>query len=197
MNDLAVILFTLAYMLAALVAAMVFRNQEFVFYLAVMVALMAAAWGVHRTIRLHPFALWGLSLWGLLHMAGGLVPIPASWPRLGGAVLYNLWLVPNAVKYDHAVHAYGFGLMTWICWQGLCRAFERRGAAARPTVGLLTLCVAAAMGFGALNEVVEFIAVMTLPGTNVGGYENTGWDLVSNLIGCLVAAVLIIAARGK
>ncbi len=190
-NDFAVVLFSFAYMLVALICALVLRNGEFVFYLAVMVVLMAAAWGAHRAIRLHPLALWGLSLWGLLHMAGGLVPIPASWPRLGGNVLYNLWLIPELLKYDQAVHAYGFGLMTWICWQGLQRAFERRGVEVRPTVGLLTLCVAAGMGFGALNEVVEFAAVMTLPGTNVGGYENTGWDLVSNLAGCLIAAVLI------
>ena len=49
------------------------------------------------------------------------------------------------------------------------------------------------MGFGAANEVVEFIATRVLPETNVGGYENTGWDLVSNTVGCLVAAVLIYA----
>ena len=44
------------------------------------------------------------------------------------------------------------------------------------------LCAAAGSGFGALNEVVEFIAVLTIPETNVGGYENTGWDLVANLV---------------
>jgi hypothetical protein len=53
------------------------------------------------------------------------------------------------------------------------------------------LCAAGGMGFGALNEVVEFVAVLTLPETNVGGYENTGWDLVANLVGCVLAAVLI------
>jgi hypothetical protein len=95
------------------------------------------------------------------------------------------------LKYDQVVHAYGFGLTTWICWQGLQRAFERRGVSVRPTVGLLMLCVAAGMGFGAANEVVEFIAVLTISGTNVGGYENTGWDLVSNLVGSVIAAVLI------
>ncbi|MFY7874520.1 MAG: hypothetical protein ACOVQM_03685, partial [Pirellula sp.] len=47
------------------------------------------------------------------------------------------------------------------------------------------------MGFGALNEVIEFIAVLTIPNTNVGGYENTGWDLVFNLIGCLTASIMI------
>ena len=47
------------------------------------------------------------------------------------------------------------------------------------------------MGFGALNEVVEFIASLTLPETNVRGYENTGWDLVFNLLGSLLAAIII------
>ncbi len=191
LNDIAVILFTLAYMGAALAAALVLRNKEFVYYLAVMCVLLVIAASVHLQIRLHPVALWGLSLWGLAHMAGGLVPIPEAWPRLGGRVLYNLWLIPDRLKYDQVVHAYGFGLTTWICWQGLQRAFERRGASVSPTVGLLMLCVAAGMGFGAANEVVEFIAVLTISGTNVGGYENTGWDLVSNLAGCALAAVLI------
>ena len=68
-----------------------------------------------------------------------------------------------------------------------------QGVTARPTIGLLAICVAAGMGFGAANEVVEFIATRVLPETNVGGYENTGWDLVSNTAGCLIAAGLIHA----
>ena len=61
----------------------------------------------------------------------------------------------------------------------------------RPSPGMLVLCAAAGMGFGALNEVIEFVATLTVPKTNVGGYENTGWDLVSNMIGSVLAAVLI------
>ncbi len=33
------------------------------------------------------------------------------------------------------------------------------------------------------------------PETNVGGYRNTGWDLVANLAGVSVAALLIGMAR--
>ena len=190
-NDLAVIFFSLTYMAAALASALFLKNKEFVFYFVIMCVMMAVTWGVHRSIRLHPAALWGLSLWGLAHMAGGLTPIPDAWPRLGGRVLYNLWLIPNLLKYDQLVHAYGFGLTTWVCWQGLQRAFAHRGTTIRPTAGLLTLCAAAGMGLGALNEVIEFIAALTLQETNVGGYENTGWDLVSNLIGCREAALAI------
>ena len=47
------------------------------------------------------------------------------------------------------------------------------------------------MGFGALNEVIEFAATQLLPNTNVGGYVNTGWDLVFNLLGSTIAACMI------
>jgi hypothetical protein len=33
--------------------------------------------------------------------------------------------------------------------------------------------------------------VLTIPNTNVGGYENTAWDMVSNLVGSTIAAVVI------
>ena len=60
---------------------------------------------------------------------------------------------------------------------------------------MMVLSGAAALGFGALNEVVEFAATMLVPETNVGGYENTGWDLVSNLVGVLLATGAIWIAR--
>jgi hypothetical protein len=60
-----------------------------------------------------------------------------------------------------------------------------------PTFGLLVLAAAAGLGFGALNEVIEFVATLTMPETNVGGYVNTGWDLVANTVGATVAVLLI------
>ena len=65
------------------------------------------------------------------------------------------------------------------------------GTPLKPTPGMLCLCAAAGMGFGALNEIVEFFAVLMLPETNVGGYTNTGWDLVSNLVGATLAVIVI------
>jgi len=190
--EISVAAFTGLYMMVWLVASFVLKNDEFLFYFIVMCVLIVAVGAVHLRVRLHIGALWGLSLWGLAHMAGGLMPVPESWPIKGDThVLYNWWLVPGVLKYDQLVHAYGFGLVTWICWMSLRGAFASRGVTVRPSLGLLTLCVAGGMGFGAANEVVEFIATITLPGTNVGGYENTGWDLVANLVGCLIAAVAI------
>lgn len=184
--------FTLAYLGAATVLAFMRGNFEFLYYIVVMLLLIGAVGAVHRRVGLNGAVLWGLSVWGLAHMAGGLLVVPEGWPVNGeNRVLYSLWILPGRLKYDHVVHAYGFGMTTWVCWQGLRAAAARYGAAVRPTLGLMVLSAAAGMGFGALNELVEFVATLAVPETNVGGYLNTGWDLVANLFGASAAAALI------
>lgn len=187
------LLFTAAYMAAAIGVSIQAGNHEFVFYIVVMAVLISAVVALHLRVTLSSFLLWALSFWGLLHMAGGLVPVPETWPHEGpNAVLYSLWLIPGLLKYDQIVHAYGFGITTAVCWHALHHSVrDATGGKPFPTFGLLLLCVAAGCGFGAFNEVIEFIATLALPQTNVGGYENTGWDLVANLIGSILAAVLI------
>jgi len=56
---------------------------------------------------------------------------------------------------------------------------------------LVILAVGAALGLGALNEVVEFLATLAHHGAHVGGYRNTGWDLVCNVIGAGAAGLVI------
>lgn len=190
---LPVVLFNSAYMLAAVIGAIVQGNSEFIFYIVVMLILIGVMSTVHRRVGLTIPLLWAFSLWGFAHMAGGLCPLPSGWPYNGDlAVLYSAWIIPQWLKYDQIVHAYGFGVTTWLCWHLLSMALRQPdGSAVRPSFGMLILCAAGGMGFGALNEVIEFIAVLTIPNTNVGGYENTGWDLVSNLVGASIAAVII------
>lgn len=190
---LPVVLFNAAYMLAAVIGAIVQGNREFIFYIVVMLVLIGVMSAIHRRVQLTTSLLWAFSVWGLAHMAGGLCPLPSGWPYNGDqAVLYSWWIIPQRLKYDQIVHAYGFGVTTWLCWHLVSsRLRQPDGSVVRPTFGILTLCVAGGMGFGALNEVIEFIAVLTIPNTNVGGYENTGWDLVSNLVGSTITAVII------
>lgn len=184
--------FTVAYLAAAVSLALIRGNVEFLFYVGVMLILAGAVLLVHRQVGLNSAVLWGLSIWGLAHMAGGLLTVPAGWPvNAESRVLYSLWLIPDFLKYDHAVHAYGFGMTTWVCWQGLRAAIMRRTGIGTPTPGLMVLSASAGMGFGALNEIIEFVATLLVPETNVGGYLNTGWDLVANLFGATMAAVLI------
>ncbi len=184
--------FTLSYLGAALVVSIIRGNLEFLFYIAVMLGLMGTVWLVHRHVGLSGAVLWALSAWGLAHMAGGLVVVPEGWAvNEASRVLYTMWIVPGRLKYDHVVHAYGFGVTTWVCWQGLRAVVRHRAGQATPTFGLMVLAAAAGLGFGALNEVVEFVATLLIPETNVGGYRNTGWDLVANLFGATVAATII------
>ncbi len=190
---LPVFLFNAAYMAIAAGVFVTRRNGEFIFYIAIMLVLIAVMSLVHSRVKLTTGLLWAFSAWGLAHMAGGLTPLPAGWPYNGDhAVLYSLWFIPDLLKFDHIIHAYGFGITTWLCWHILSTALRQPdGEPVHPTFGMLTLCAAAGMGFGALNEVLEFIAVLTIPNTNVGGYENTAWDMVSNLVGSFIAALVI------
>lgn len=194
-------------MVAAIAAAARLGNTEFIFYIAVMFVLIGVVLLLHRRIGLSVSLLWALAIWGAMHMAGGLVPVPESWPIHGDIrVLYSWWVIPGRVdasggwlKYDQITHAYGFGVTTWLCWQGLrgaLRGYRREGAPLRPSFGLLVLVAAAGAGFGALNEIVEFVATM-ITITNVGGYENTGWDLIYNALGASVAAALIYRFEGR
>jgi uncharacterized membrane protein YjdF len=183
-----VVLFTAAYILAAALAALLSGNQEFLLYIVIVSAVFVAIAAIHRQVPLSQGALWCVSVWGLMHMAGGLVPVPESWPIEGDiSVLYSLWLIPGALKYDNVAHAYCFGVAAWVCWQWI-RAVVPVG---RPTVGWLIIAGAAGLGFGALNEVIEFVATRTMENTNVGGYVNTGWDLVANLVGVVIAMVAV------
>lgn len=184
-----VALFTLVYVGAFTVYFLSIGNTEFIVYIVTMAILIALVGFSLRSAEYPPAMLWALSLWGLMHMAGGGVPVQ-------GSVLYNLHLIPIVetpdyfiLKYDQVVHAFGFGVSTWLLWHLLTRHYP----ATRATWTARVFPVLGAMGLGAVNEIIEFIAVLTVPDTNVGGYYNTAWDLVFNATGAVIAMVLISA----
>ena len=163
-------------------------NFEFLFYVSIVVAIFALLLMKYKKLGLQYDVLWGLSIWGFIHMMGGNLLI-------NGSVLYNLVLIPiitlqegaSIFKYDQLVHLFGFGVTTVLSWQ-LLKPYVKEGF--NPiTIGILV--VMAGSGFGAINEVIEFIATISLPETNVGGYYNTSLDMVFNLLGGLLALVYI------
>jgi putative membrane protein len=156
-------------------------NYEFVLYGAVVLGAVVAVLAAQSRVRFESGVLWGLSLWGLLHMAGGNV-------RVGEGILYEVQLVPVVLRYDQLVHFIGFGVATLVCHH-LLRVYLRDGV--RMPWMLAVLVVMMGTGVGALNEIVEFVAVLTIPETGVGGYGNTLWDLVFNLFGATTAAVYL------
>ncbi len=193
--------FSLLYIAGFSVQSILGGNTEFIFYAVVMVAAIVGILYMHTRVAFSTLVLWLLAIWGFLHMAGGNIPIPAAWaldwasenPEGSRTVLYNLRPLAWAPKFDQFVHAFGFFTAT-------LASFEAIRAAAGPTVrvgfGILMASLLCGMGLGAVNEVVEFAATRFMH-TNVGGYENTGWDLVSNFTGCILAVILLAASRGR
>ena len=128
-----------------------------------------------------------LAIAAIAHLAGGLI-------NVGQNVLYNASIGPyvkalgtHLLQYDHIAHAYVSFVTTFACWVMLAAPH----AAADHRRELVILAVGAAMGLGALNEIVEFLATLAHHGAHAGGYWNTGWDLVCNLIGAGAAGLVI------
>jgi hypothetical protein len=190
-----VLIFSLGYLAAGLVSAVWTRNLEFVFYLAAAPFLIAAVAYFHVKIGFPVSLLWCLSVLGLLHSVGGLVPLPEDAPVQGKPLLYNLWLVKDILKYDQAVHAYGNGLATWVSWHllrySISQAMNREVCEIPVKPVFMLVCFLAGLGIGAFNEVAEFWTTYLVEDNNVGDYQNTGWDLVFNTIGGALAVALI------
>jgi len=182
-----VLIVNLLYVPAFTVIAL--RNLNFEFVLYVGVILIVGAWVVRkqRSVRFDLPILWGLTIWGLLHMAGGNI-------RVGDDILYGLQLIPVVLRYDELVHAFGFGTATLVCHH-LLKPCLRDGLDRWRTLSILIVLMGS--GLGAINEIIEFIAVKTLPETNVGGYDNTLWDLIFNLIGGLLAVGWLTLRRAR
>ena len=158
-------------------------NSEFLIYAVVTVALVALLHWSDSYYQYRTWVLWLFDIWIVLHILGGLYEVS------DGVVLYSLVLIDIVgepyliLKYDQLVHAYCYFVIALL----LARVL-RRSSPAEMSFGLFAMItVLAATGVGALNEVVEFIAVVTVPDTNVGGYENTVIDIIANLIGAMLA----------
>lgn len=192
--------FVILYMLGFGAMALRGGNTEFLVYTASMVVFIAAALLIHRRVGFSPLALWLLALWGAMHMAGGTVPIPDHLAQTDSArsVLYSLRPWPDLPRYDQLTHAFGFFAATLACYEAVVAAASGGAAApghSRPDLrpAPRSLSAAAALmgiGLGAINEVLEFVVTLLVPEHNVGGYTNTGWDLVANAIGATAAALL-------
>jgi len=176
--------------LAGMGVAVAKQNWEFLYYGSTLIAIMLGVAWLDRRVQLPLAVLWGLFLWLVLHLAGGMISVPPSVVDTGmtNYTLYNVRLAPWLPRYDQAVHAFGFFMSSLAGWRAIYVASKQT---LRPTFGPLLAAGLIGMGCGGVNEVMEFIATRIMPHTNVGGFENTGWDLVSNMVGCILAMILI------
>lgn len=144
-----------------------------------LISVTAVAVGVGLSRR-RPLPGWlagTLAVLALGHMAGGLVTV-------GGDVLYNAHPTIRVLQYDHVFHATASSVAAVVVWLYVSEELTSRA-------GAMVVAVLGGLGVGALNELVEFLATLAHHGTHVGGYRNTGWDLLSNAVGATSATVVM------
>jgi hypothetical protein len=148
-------------------------------YIVIVVGLALAVAAADAKVHFSLLVLVGLALWGFGHLAGGLVALDGP----GDRILYNAVFLRWG-HFDNVVHAIGFGTAGIAVWEA-----TRSWLPAQPghPLGTALIVCLLGQGVGAFNEVVEFGASHLLAATNVGGYENTGRDLVANLLGTAIA----------
>ena len=81
------------------------------------------------------------------------------------------------------VHAFLYGVVALMFLHLLNSYFRIQHSRAL----VFVIAVMAALGVSAVNEMVEFVAVLTVPGNGVGGYYNTLLDIIFNFSGAVVA----------
>ena len=159
-------------------------------YVSSVLVIAAAVVGLRRVV-LPPLLAAGLAIAAIATLAGGLI-------RVGHDVLYNASAGPYSpslgthfLQYDHVAHAYCSFVIVFACWVLLAAPHAGTGRRGE----LVLLAAGAALGLGALNEMVEFAATLAHHGAHVGGYWNTGWDLIANFTGATAAGLVL--ARSK
>jgi len=162
------------------------RNYEFVIYTGVIIFFTVVIGVTYFRVPYTDACLFGLTFWAILHMAGGTLYID-------GTKLYRLMLLPLSEKYpvlrfDQAVHIWGFGVAT-ITMYCLLRPLLKESL--NRFVALSIVLIMTGVGLGAFNEIVEFIITQIVAETGVGGYMNTMLDLTANLIGAILGMLYI------
>jgi hypothetical protein len=166
------------YYVALLIYGFIQGNEQTPFYALFLAIAAFVVARLHARHGLSGFVLWGLCAWGFMHMMGGLI-------EFGSEVIYEHSLGPDQLRFDKFVHFFGFGFATLASYELLRVTFGRD----EPARSVAIVAFLIGIGIGGINETIEF-GITLLPGeSNVGGFSNTGWDLVANALGAATAAM--------
>lgn len=169
------------------------ENYEFVMYIGVIVFFLILILLTNNKVDYPNSVLWALTFWGILHMLGGGLLLKGGTMRLYELMFFTLSEKYSVFRYDQFVHIVGFAVATLVMYGVLKPNLKNK-------VGWWSLGIVVAMaglGVGALNEIIEFFAVVIMPETGVGGFINTSMDLVSDFAGAVLAMLWIRAKKGK
>lgn len=184
-----VLIFTIVYLIFFTVLALVRKNYEFLYYTFILVVLIIIVTLYHKKMHLTPHIIIGLAALGLLHVAGGNL-------YFNGTRLYEIYLIKSIFRYDHLVHSLGVFIATFVGYNVLKPYLNNK--INHNTFLLALILILISMGVGAFNEVLEFGAVVFLGAAKqVGDYFNNAMDLFFNLIGAIIASMVILYYHKK
>ena len=168
------------------------RNYEFLLYAVTVIILVAIIYKTDQYFGFARIGLWLFNGWLVLHILGGLASFRGV--RFYDLILLDLVGAPyDILKYDQFVHFYCYVVIAILMWSVIRKI-------ARPEASLVVVCVVnvlAASSLGAINEVIEFLAVILFASQGVGGYTNTAIDLVANLLGAIAGTLFMASRPGK
>lgn len=179
-----------AYLAGFTAFAVARHDRRIVAYLLVAAVVGGALWLGHRLRPFPPSLQLAVAGCGFLHLLGGLAPSPTR----NAPVFYETWIVTGVLKFDQVVHFAASAVLTAVAWHVLVRWLD---AGRTPPAVRAVLAVLVAVGFGAVNEVFEFLSGLRFADAYVGGLDNAGWDLVFNTFGSATVAVLLVTGRGR
>lgn len=160
-------------------------DSPFVWYYVPITAVVTGVlFGLHRSFRFSIGVIWGLVMVGIGNLAGGVLMV-------GDEPLYQL-VVLGDIRYDKPFHALATGVAGWASYELISAWGTRRRSHGQAFGAVLMAC-----GAGSLVEIVEFIGSRIFESTSVGDYDNNMLDLVANLVGALVAVLVVHMASGR
>src|SRR3989338_5659422 len=192
-NQWKIFIVNLIYLAIALYVFLGRENYEFVMYIGVIIFFLVLILLTNNRVNYPNFVLWSLTVWGFLHMAGGGLLLNGGTMRLYELILIPISAEYSVFRYDQFVHIVGFFVATLVMYV-LAKPNLKKNFGWWSTGIVLAM---AGLGVGALNEIVEFVAVVLVPETGVGGFFNVSLDLVSDLIGSVLAVIWIKIKNGK
>ncbi len=165
------------------IRSLLISNYEFLFYGVILVAFWAVIMKTDKKLNYPIGTLSLLIIWLTGHLVGGTLFV-------NGTKLYDLMLIPiigepyHIFKYDQLMHLLCYITMTRLIFVPLKHVLKPEAPIF--LIGLVTIL--AGSGIGALNEIVEFMAVIFFDAADaVGGYTNTAIDIVANTVGAIIA----------
>lgn len=162
-------------------------SREFVHYTLWIMATFVGLLLLNRRYYFPNSLFWGLLVCFAADVSGEAIGI-------NGVRLYDIVLLPMSdvyelLRYDQLVHFVCTGVITYVLYDVIAPHFKN---IKKSFPLILLLIFLAGLGVSIMAEITEFITFLKVPEAKVGGYLNTAFDLIANLLGAFLAILLIV-----